>query len=265
MTADLLLHAQGISKNFGGIQAVLDYSLTLDKAEIKGLIGPNGAGKTTIFNLLSGVLKPNRGTITFQGRDVTRARPDRMAALGLGRTFQNIRLFMDMSVLQNVMAGFHRHHGRGLAATLLHTPGYRAAERHMRDKALEILEIFGLIENRDEPASILAYGDQRRLEIARALATDPTVLLLDEPAAGMNAQESDALLETIGMLTHKLGLTILLVEHDMNVVMNICRSVQVLVNGQLLTEGSPRDIQNDQRVIEAYLGTPRERRYHAEA
>ncbi len=265
MTQDILLQARGVSKNFGGIQAVLDYGLTLCAGEIKGLIGPNGAGKTTIFNLLSGVLKPNRGAITFQGHDVTRARPDRMAALGLGRTFQNIRLFMDMSVLQNVMAGFHHRHGKGLTATLLHTPGYRAAERFMRDKALEILEIFGLIENRDEPASVLAYGDQRRLEIARALAMDPALLLLDEPAAGMNAQESETLLETIDMLNHTLGLTILLVEHDMHVVMNICQMIQVLVNGQLLTEGTPRDIQNDQRVIEAYLGTPRERRHHAQA
>lgn len=263
MTGEQLLHAEDVSKRFGGIQAVLDYGISLGRGEIKGLIGPNGAGKTTIFNILSGVLQPTSGRIAFQGRDVTRARPDRMAALGLGRTFQNIRLFMDLSVLQNVMAGFHCRHGKGLLSTLLHTPGYRAAERRMYEKALEILDVFGLAEHRDEPASILAYGDQRRLEIARALATDPAVLLLDEPAAGMNPQESAALLETIAMLQEKLGVSILLVEHDMSVVMGICQRIQVLVNGQLLTEGSPQEIQNDQRVIEAYLGAPRERRAHA--
>lgn len=265
MTTEALLQASHITKRFGGIQAVSGYDLSLKPGEIKGLIGPNGAGKTTIFNLLSGVFKPNSGSIVFHGRDVTKAGPDRLAYLGMARTFQNIRLFMDLSVLQNVMAGFHRHHGKGLAATLLHTPGYARAERAMHDKAMEILDIFKLSEHRHEPASILAYGDQRRLEIARALATDPKVLLLDEPAAGMNPQESEALLGTIAMLREKLGMAILLVEHDMSVVMRICQNVQVLVNGLLLVEGTPQDIQNDQRVIEAYLGKPREKAAHAQA
>ncbi len=265
MTSETLLHAENLTKRFGGIQAVSQYGISLRPGEIKGLIGPNGAGKTTIFNLLSGVLRPNTGSITFDGRDAVKARPNRMASWGLSRTFQNIRLFMDMSVLQNVLVGFHCRHGKGLFATLLHLPGYGRAERKMHAKALEILDIFDLRKLADEPASILSYGDQRRLEIARALATDPKALLLDEPAAGMNPQESDNLLETIAMLQRELGLAILLVEHDMSVVMRVCQSIQVLVNGQLLVEGAPQEIQNDTRVIEAYLGTPREKAHYAEA
>ncbi len=264
MDAKTLLQVSETTKRFGGIQAVRGYSLRLDPGEIKGLIGPNGAGKTTIFNLISGVLRPNTGRILFQGRDVTKAGPDRMAALGMGRTFQNIRLFTELTVLQNVMAGFHRHHGKGLFATLVNTPGHAASEKRIREKACEILEIFDLQEYRREPAAVLAYGDQRRLEIARALATDPSVLLLDEPAAGMNPQESEALLETIAMLRERLGLAILLVEHDMSVVMNVCRAVQVLVNGELLVEGTPREVQRDGRVVEAYLGKSREGAVHAQ-
>ncbi len=260
MTADAVLAATGLGKHFGGIQAVLDYSLELRLGEIKGLIGPNGAGKTTIFNMLSGVLKPSSGKIVFQGHDVTRSRPDQVSALGLGRTFQNIRLFTELSVLENVMVGFHRRHGKGLLSCLLHLPGHRRAERHIREKSQEILGFFELEKYAGDPAGILAYGDQRKLEIARALATDPTLLLLDEPAAGMNPQESEALMQSITRLQQKMGLTILLVEHDMSVVMRICQNIQVLVNGQLLTEGPPAAVQNDQRVIEAYLGTPREKK-----
>lgn len=252
-----ILKAKGLSKRFGGIQAVFDYELQVAPGEIVGLIGPNGAGKTTIFNLLSGVLKPTEGAVYFRGQDVTGAGPETISALGMARTFQNIRLFTDLSVLENVKVGFHRHQGKGFWSTIFNLPGYTKAEKYINERAREILDFFGLLPHEHEPAENLPYGAQRKLEIARALATEPKLLLLDEPAAGMNPRESWELLGTIDKLQNELGLAVLLVEHDMHFVMNICERLQVLVHGVLLTEGPPQQVQSDPEVIEAYLGSSR--------
>jgi branched-chain amino acid transport system ATP-binding protein len=255
---ETLLRVDGLGKRFGGIQALSQYGLNLETGALAGLIGPNGAGKTTVFNLLSGVLKPSTGHIFFRGRDITGQKPFRNARLGLARTFQNIRLFNDLSVEDNVRVALHMHLGRGFWPTIFNLPVYHRAEAAIRRQAEEFIALTGLTDVRDEPAGNLPYGRQRRVEIARALAARPRLLLLDEPAAGMNPHETEELVATIRTIHEQYGLTILLVEHDMSVVMSICRTIQVLVQGRLLTSGSPRDIQSDPRVIEAYLGTPRE-------
>lgn len=258
-----LLEVSGLTKRFGGVEALSGYHLRLAQGELLGLIGPNGAGKTTAFNLLTGVVRPSAGKIVFSGRDITGKAAHRFAALGIARTFQNIRLFRDLTVLENVMAGLHLRHGRGLLLTLSGLPSFRRAEGYIRDRAQALLARLGLEALAAVPASDLAYGDQRRAEIARALATEPTLLLLDEPAAGMNAQETAALIDMVSNVHRELSLTIILVEHDMKLVMKLCRRIQVINRGKVLALGTPREVQDDPAVIEAYLGSRRRGKAHA--
>ena len=250
----VLLKVEGLEKRFGGIVALADYDVEIRAGELVGLIGPNGAGKTTVFNLLSGVLKPTDGRIFYDGQDITRLRPDQNAAMGIARTFQNIRLFNELSVIDNVKVAFHMRIGSGFWKTLFHTSGYRYSEDEMERKSREFLELLDLKAVKDEPVKNLPYGVQRRVEIARAMATLPKLLLLDEPAAGLNLNETDDLIKTIRTIHDKYGLTIFLVEHDMKFVMTICQRIQVIDQGRMLTMGSPEDIRNNPQVIEAYLG-----------
>lgn len=254
-----LLSAEGLEKRFGGICALSEYGVFVNAGELLGLIGPNGAGKTTVFNLLSGVLKPTAGRISFAGRDITHLRPDQSARLGIARTFQNIRLFQDLSVKDNIKVAFHMRQGKGLCSTLLGLPGYRRSERDMDSRAMEYLSQLGLSGLQGEVARNLPYGLQRRVEIARALAAGPKLLLLDEPAAGMNPHETEELVEMIRAIHRRLNLAIFLVEHDMSVVMAVSERIQVLDQGRVLAEGPPEVIRNDPRVIAAYLGAPKDR------
>lgn len=253
-----LLQVDGISISFGGLKAVSEFNLSLEKGCLQGLIGPNGAGKTTVFNLLTGVYRPTAGTIALDGTPLSGLRPYQIAAAGIARTFQNIRLFADLSVLDNVRIACHLRTKQSMLAAIFRSPLHRGEERAILERSNRLLEIFKLSDRRDEQAKNLPYGDQRRLEIARAIATDPKVLLLDEPAAGMNPQEKKALRDLIDFVRREFGLTVLLIEHDMGLVMDVCEKITVLDHGVTIAHGTADKVANDPKVIEAYLGAPEE-------
>ncbi len=253
-----LLTVEDLTKNFGGLTAVSHVNLTLEENELVGLIGPNGAGKTTLFNLLTGVYEPSSGEITYMGQGQTLRlngeKPYKIAEVGLGRTFQNIRLFKNLSVLDNVLIAMKEKKQPSFLANLLRLPSYYQIEKELENKALELLAIFQLADKSFVLAKNLPYGEQRRLEIVRALATEPKILFLDEPAAGMNPQETAELTDLIYTIQKEFQLTIILIEHDMNLVMDVCQRIYVLEYGQVIAEGTPLEIKNNPRVIEAYLG-----------
>lgn len=248
------MNIEHLHKSFGGLSAVLDFNAHIEEKELIGLIGPNGAGKTTVFNLITGVYKPDEGTINFANQDITGLPPYEICRRGIARTFQNIRLFNDLTVLDNVRIALHKDVHYPLLSAVLRIPSFFKYEAEMEEKADEFLKIFHLDDKRNEIASNLPYGEQRRLEIARALATNPRLLILDEPAAGMNPQETAELMELIRSIREQFHLTILLIEHDMSLVMGVCERIYVLDYGQIIAEGSPEEIRNNKRVIEAYLG-----------
>lgn len=249
-----LLEANQVTKRFGGLTAVNEVTLHVDEGRIISVIGPNGAGKTTFFNIITGIYQPDGGTITLNGRSLVGLRPDQIAALGIKRTFQNIRLFGNMTVLENVQVGMHPRLKSNLWQILWHSGGFKQEEAQSEARARELLKFVGLHRRAGELARSLPYGDQRRLEIARALASDPKIILLDEPAAGMNPQETEKATDLIRRLRDDLGITVILIEHDMGLVMEISERIAVLDYGQKIAEGSPEEIRRNPRVIEAYLG-----------
>ena len=249
-----LLEVKSLGISFGGLRAVDDFNLKIEKGQLYGLIGPNGAGKTTVFNMLTGVYKPTDGSIFLDGENITGKKTIDINKHGIARTFQNIRLFHQQSVIDNVKIGLHNEHTYSTLSGILRLPSYRKTEKIMNEKAMELLEVFDLQDEADILASNLPYGKQRKLEIARALATDPKLLLLDEPAAGMNPNETKELMETIRFVRDKFDMTVLLIEHDMKLVSGICEELTVLNFGQVLAQGKTSDVLNNPEVIKAYLG-----------
>lgn len=249
-----LLEVKNLGISFGGLRAVDGFNIQIEKGQLYGLIGPNGAGKTTVFNLLTGVYKPNEGIITLDGKNITGKKTIEINKEGIARTFQNIRLFKDMSVLDNVKVGLHNKHRYSTIEGILRLPKYRKVEKEMDERAMELLKVLDLDGQADQLAFNLPYGKQRKLEIARALATEPKLLLLDEPAAGMNPNETQELMNTIHFVRDEFHMTILLIEHDMKLVSGICERLTVLNFGQVLAEGETSEVLNDPQVITAYLG-----------
>lgn len=249
-----MLKTNKLSIMFGGLRAVSNLNLNIPKGQLAGLIGPNGAGKTTVFNLITGVYQPTEGEVLFDGENTKGLKPFQVTQRGMARTFQNIRLFANLTVLDNVKIAYHFHVKYGLFESVFRMGRYFQEEKELDEKAIELLKIFGLADKKDELAKNLPYGEQRRLEIARALATKPKLLLLDEPAAGMNPQETHELMNLIRWIRDQFDLTILLIEHDMSLVMGVCEHIYVLEYGQMIAEGTPEEIKHNPRVIEAYLG-----------
>ena len=249
-----VLDVRNLGIDFGGLTAVDSFNITIGPTEISGLIGPNGAGKTTIFNLLTGVYQPTRGSVLINGIDTKGMPTHKVNRLGIARTFQNIRLFSEMTALDNVKVGMHNEIKCSFLSSLLHLPGYHKAEKKANEKAMELLEFMGLADVAHVKAGSLPYGVQRRLEIVRALASNPSIILLDEPAAGMNPSETAELTEQIRRIRDTFGIAIFLIEHDMNLVMNVCEGIAVVNYGRIIAKGTPEQIKNDPAVIEAYLG-----------